>query len=193
MLNVREKLARLRPQFSMRTLLIVVLSLCAALAVFDWATREARRKRGLENAWLKRGASVFFNDDGQIDGVAFTDRHRDFAKEDVRLLKQHPGIAILLLSNTKVTDGDLQLLEDLPKLHALLLSNTSVTDAGMQHLTKLPSLQFVILDGTNVTDDGLECLLELPNIRCINLENTQVTPQRIDKLRADAPDFGLLY
>jgi len=177
----------------MRTLLLVVSVLCVGLAAFELATRETRRRRKLETTWMRRGALVFFNDNGEIDYVAFTDPDRDFTSEDFRLLKAHSETAILNLSHTQVTDADLQFLKGLPKLHVLLLTNTRVTDAGVAHLAKLPSLRFVILNGTKVTDEGLEHLLKLPNLRGLNLENSQVTPQRIDRLRADAPEFGLLY
>lgn len=180
-------------RFSMRTLLLVVFALCVALAAFELATRKARKRRELEATWMRRGAIVFFNDNGEIDYVAFTDPDRDFTSEDFRLLRAHPEITILGLDDTRVTDADLQFLNGLPKLRMLLLTNTQITDTGVAHLANLPSLRFVILPGTRVTDEGLEHLLKLPNLRGLNLENTQVTQQRIDRLRADAPKFGLLY
>ena len=69
-------------------------------------------------------------------------------------------VAVVNLSNTRVTDSDLQVLEGLPRLHQLCLDNTDVTDAGLKHLKGMRDLYCVNLHHTKVTNEGVRKLYQ---------------------------------
>jgi thiol-disulfide isomerase/thioredoxin len=88
---------------------------------------------------------------------------------------------VLVLDDTKVSDGALAHLKGLANLRVLHLGNTQVGDDGIKHLKDLSKLEQLWLEGTQVTDSALSNLKGLTTLQSLDLTSAQVT------------DAGLVY
>ena len=142
-------------QFSLRTLLIVVLVLGVGLGLLG---RKVQRIRREEEAALK-----FV----EMRGMIRADRSRSMLDHWVhRLCGGIPECPVtnVSLDGTDVTNTDLEYLKDLPDLEFLSLTYTRVTDTGLEHLKELTNLRELHLANTQVTDEGVEKFQKaLPN------------------------------
>jgi hypothetical protein len=66
-----------------------------------------------------------------------------------------------------------------------------VTDAGLEHLKRLPQLQTLILLDTKVTDTGLERLNGLTQLRVLDLNGAQITDAGVKRLRQALPKCNI--
>ena len=82
-----------------------------------------------------------------------------------------------------LTDVDLEHLKGLTQLRTLNLHGTQVTDAGLERLKGLTQLQELYLDGTQVTDAGLERLKGLTQLQELYLDGTKVTGVGLEYLK----------
>ena len=83
-------------------------------------------------------------------------------------------VTSVIVSETRVDDGDLESLADLDKLEVLHLENTGITDAGLQYVRDVTTLREISLYGTHVTSAGLEYVRGLTNLRSLGLNETEV-------------------
>src|SRR5262249_33756689 len=70
----------------------------------------------------------------------------------------------------------------LPGLKMIDLGETKVTDAAMKEVAKLTNLEAVYLDRTSVTDEGVKALAELPRLTWLDLSRTKVSAKSTDTL-----------
>jgi hypothetical protein len=186
---LKPKRPRFRFQFSLRTLLIVVLVLGV---VFGWIGSRLQRARDNRQTIAKirslGGAPTLvpdfcgpadgpswleelFHDPGVVRGVAgvgpaASGHPVEFGDAGLEYVKELTGLRALILNKTQVTDAGLEHLKELTDLRFLdLTSNTQITDLGLEHLEELTSLEWLNLSETQVTDAGLEHLKELANLR----------------------------
>lgn len=96
---------------------------------------------------------------------------------EVRRDGQLPGtpVVTVLLSRTRVIDGELPLLASFPQLRTLDLRGTRISDKGLAHLERLTTLQQLYLDAMPITDAGLTHLEGLKELRRLSLRGTQIT------------------
>jgi Leucine-rich repeat (LRR) protein len=166
-------------QFSLRTLLLLMLVACIGLGWVAMKKRQGEREKAAVVAieklggnvqWLMKSKPKWLTD---LLGVEFfwTAVKVSFNYEQVNdsgleYLKELPQLRILAVSDTQITDISLVRLNGLSQLGELYLDNTQVTDAGLQHLTGLSQLKFLHLRDTQVTDEGVKKLQHaLPNCR----------------------------
>ncbi len=190
-------------QFSLRTLLLLVLVACVGMGWFALEMRRAReRQQAVEKieelggvvffeedhsgntirtapAWLRKpiGEDLFFN----VKEVDF--RNRSLTDAGLRHLRGLGELQSLSLSDTQVTDAGLVQLESLTHLRELDLMRTSVTDAGLAHLQVLAELRSLVLANAKVTDDGLAYLRGLTQLQLLELHDTCVTDAGLVHLR----------
>lgn len=107
-----------------------------------------------------------------------------------RLAAGAPGLHVVDLSQTKVTNAGLVHLQSLYQLSDVALSGTAVTDSGLAAIAQIKGLQSLDLSNTQVTDEGVALLASLPHLESLVLSNTQVTDRAIDALK-DAPVVSL--
>ncbi len=165
-------------QFSLRTGLIVVTTLCVALSM--WVVPIERQRRAVA-AIEKLGGHVGYMHELLDRGILV----KPTASETFpvtylrRWLPLPPDyfdeIEMVNLNNTQVTDAGLAQLQRLTGLHSLNLSDTEVTDAGMAHLQGLSGLEGLSLINTKVTDVGLAHLQGLTGLQVLRLDKTQIT------------------
>ena len=105
--------------------------------------------------WADCIAIVFDNDpfaeiyDVEING-------RQFSDADVLLLREIPGLRVLDLYLTGITDDGVAVLAEFDKLTVLNLSRTQISDRGLSMLEKLPELRKLGVWDTKITKEALE-------------------------------------
>ena len=169
-------------QFSMRTLLVVVVVFCVWLGIRVQRARTNRaRVAAVEEAVAKitkLGGEVysnrnFFYQSSRPDGGRRVQQRSPTWLEE---LFHDPGgpddpVEVLVVRevtfySTKVTNAELGHLKGLTNLQVLTLGNTQITDAGLERLKGLTKLETLYLGGTKVTDEGVKKLQQaLPNCR----------------------------
>ena len=86
-----------------------------------------------------------------------------------------PGLRVLDLSTTNVTDADLALLAKCETLTRVRLNATAVGDIGAATLARLPNLSDLDSSNTAFSDVGLLDLAMLPGLRRLDVRSTGVT------------------
>ena len=103
-----------------------------------------------------------------------------------------PAVAHRVNLVLKQIDPLLDVLARLPGLQVLVLNGTRVTDTGLAYLGSMMSLQKLYLLGTKVTDTGLKELKELKGLRELNLGDTKVTDAGVKELQAALPGVEIV-
>jgi uncharacterized protein YjbI with pentapeptide repeats len=195
-------------QFSLRTLLLLVVLVAIGLSFFASWLQEARRQQmaveklealgaevwyeGEEEQVIERWARNLFGlEHGVVVGVDLSGRQVTDA--GLEHLKGLTSLQDLDLTGTQVTDAGLEHLKALTSLQVLDLSGTQVTDAGLEHLKGSTSLWKLNLSGTQVSDAGLEDLKGLTSLWDLDLSSTQVSEEGVRKLDAVLPECDITH
>jgi hypothetical protein len=170
-----------RPQYSLRTLLIVVTLFACVCSGFAVMRDQAKRQREAVDALRKNGCRVLYDcqyrreqglDPPGPDGDDYTDE-----------------IAYVSIRNKEANNQDLQHLKVLNKIRILDLSGVQVTDDDMESLSELSEIKELYLDGTQISDSGLKYLEGLKNMRYLSLSGTEVSSKGIDNLKKALPQL----
>jgi hypothetical protein len=95
-------------------------------------------------------------------------------------LAQFPGLEVLRLCSSGVTDGGLGAMPALPRLKELYLYGNPITDEGAAVIARMPALEVLYVNKTAITDRGVKTLAEaLPRLRVLILIATSVTDASI--------------
>jgi hypothetical protein len=197
-------LFRWRFQFSIRSLLVLVVAAalpCSWLAV---EMKKARKEWVIVRAIDKEGGNVDFGDEHlggvqppgpawlrgllgldffrHVTGVDFATDHVTVTDAGLEDFKRLPQLRFLQLDDTHVTDAGLEHLKGLNQLEVLRLNRTHVTDAGLENLKGLTKLGGLYLAGTKVTDAGLVNLKGLTRLEFLDLFDAQVTDAGLSHL-----------
>ena len=81
----------------------------------------------------------------------------------------------------------------LTNLAVLALSDTRITDSGLKHVSGLTELEVLSIDRTNITDAGLHNLMGLNKLEVLNLRRTKVTDDGVSKLHRALPGCKILH
>ena len=86
------------------------------------------------------------------------------------------GEQTLVVLEGEIQEADLLKLSDTPGLEILDLSRSSITDHGLAHLTKLRTLrEFWLTSCDDITDDGLVHVAQLPGLNALSVAGTPIT------------------
>ena len=165
-------------QFSLRTMLVLMLAFGCGFGWLAYQIKQARQQREAANVIEKLGGTIDW--DPTSGGMIRT------AMAWVgKLLGQDLFVDVrsVYLDNTPVTDAGLEHLRGLRQLQVLDLDNTQVTDAGLEHLRGLTQLRWLYLDNIGVTDAGVKQLRGLTQLERLSLDDTQVTDAGLVHLR----------
>jgi hypothetical protein len=169
-------LRRLRPRFSVRILLALVLVSGIGLGILAATVRKARRQRHAVVATKKLGWWVYY--EGEYYQAGF--RPRD---EPARLgwLREWLGddffdrvTHVTLIASSNDIDADMTNIEAFPELEQLCADHLPVTDAGIAHLSGLSKLQRLSLREVPITDAALDPLSRLSSLKVVCLDRTRV-------------------
>ena len=191
-------------QFSLRTLMIVVVIVAIPCA---WLGRKIERKRQEREAvaaikkmgglvgydyqmagakppgpdWLRNvlGENIF----SEVASVSYYFGKANVTDTEAVQLRELAALQKLDLSDTSLTDAGLANLKGLIHLDTLDLSRTNVTDAGLKYLSGLNQLEALVLIRTDVSDAGLEGVKELTKLRQLYLPETNVSDAGLENLK----------
>ncbi|QEG33680.1 hypothetical protein [Bythopirellula goksoeyrii] len=155
-----------RPQFSVRTLLLVVTILAVVSAIVGREVRRAYNELSAAKRLEKLGAEVVYDVKYICESNAIT---RDDEARTPSLVKRLVGIegssvnyVILNLQflrqgkkNNKIKDDCMVDIASFNNLKVLDMRGTGITDAGLVHLYALTELEFILVSGTQITDNGI--------------------------------------
>ena len=173
-------LIELRPQFSLRTLLIFVTLFACVCSGFAVLRDMAKRQKEAVESLRKLGGEVLYDsqyererqfDPRGPDGNDYSDEiasvsiwNHNANNDDLQALKELRCLRVLKLEHTRITDDGLRYLQGMRYLEELCLRDTPITDVGLEKLEGLKHLQYLDLTGTQITDAGVAKLQEaLPN------------------------------
>jgi len=175
---------RWRFQFSIRSLLVLVVVVALPFSWLAVEMRAARKQKEAVAAIEKLHGTLFWDRPAvprwlrSLLGDDFFDNVDSIflfgPKTGNAWLENLDGLSrlkTLALDRTQITDADLGRLEGLSHLQELLLERTEITDIGLEKLKGWSQLQKLSLYGTKVTDAGLEHLGELKLLTARDPEN----------------------
>ncbi len=208
---VASFLSRLRFQFSLRSLVVLVVTIampCCWLAV---KIREAERQRQTVKAIRKVGGAVTYDYEIDKTGKRRTRKKgpsspawlqkvfgEDFysdvfgvdltfcaSADDAFLphVRQLTGLKWLGLGGTEITDTGVEHLAGLTNLRNLSLNDTQVTDVGFGNLKGLTKLECLHVSGTQITDVGLEHLSGHTELKLLDLYGNRITDVGLEHLK----------
>ncbi len=185
-----SRLFRGRFQFSIRSLLTLVLIVALS---FGWLAAERKKARQqkelvdqIGNQIGKRSVGYDWQHDAK--GSASPNAKPpepipvrklvgdDFFSDVDRLtLGGNPFGNELDIDPQETTDSSLERIKGFSQLKELNLEATPVTDRGLEHLQGLKQLRRLILDDTQISDAGLAQLAGLGEIQVLSLNRTRIT------------------
>jgi hypothetical protein len=188
---VASLLFRWRFQFSIRSVLwlvVVVAIPCSWLAV---ERKEASKQHEVVEAIRKLGGTVWYDYQYSYQLHFFTTRYESASTTPSgpawgrQLLGDEffTNVAFADFQKTRVTDAWLEHLKGVAQLQVLNLDGTQVTDAGLEQLSGLTQLRALNLDSTRVTDAGLKHLKGLRQLERLSLRWTQLTDAGFEHLK----------
>jgi hypothetical protein len=200
---------RRRFQYSLRTLLLLVLLASLGMSWFAVKIHRARAQRAAVIAIKKLGGSVrydyqmalgatqwpqwlhhLFGDD--IFGtVLYVDLSAPQITDDaIEALKGFPSprrlfqLNTLHLGSARFTDDAIARLQGVGShIVDLSIDRTQITDVGLQRLKALPRLQLLTFDHTRITEAGLKHLDSLTNLGSLTIRNTPFTDGSLQRLQ----------
>ena len=168
-------------QFSLKTLLMVMMLLCLGPGGYvAYEQNKVRKQKGAVEAIEELGGVVDYGRNVSARSAML----RQILGDDT-----FAGVESVEFWNpSHVTDADLVHLNGLKRLSTLHLDSTQVTDAGLEQLTSLKNLSYLNLSDTQVTDAGLVHLAGLEGLRSLGVYKTQVTDAGVAELQKSLPN-----
>lgn len=171
-------------QFSVRTLLLVVVAVCVPLGWLASKRSERRAEQSAAIAIEKLGGHVGDNldpfRDDSLPGPALL---RFILGDDFFVRVRN----VWLNNRMEVSDAALEPLDSLPHVEVLSLEATSISDAGLRRLQRMRGLKHLCLNETRVSDAGIGALKRLRRLETLEIENTLVTARGVAELQAALP------
>jgi hypothetical protein len=192
-------------QFSVRTLLVLILVASVGLAWIASKLKQSREQRQAVQAIQRLGGTAIYKggetepkaplgfdwltsllgDDFFSDCVTVEFQNATDAGL-VHLQKLHQ-LREVYLGGALITDDGLAHVESLLQLQELSLENTQITSAGLARLKGLSQLKTLNVAGTSITDGGLLELTALKQLRDLDLRRTRVTESGAKEFRKALP------
>jgi predicted negative regulator of RcsB-dependent stress response len=168
-------------QFSLKTLLVVMVLLCLGPGGYvAYEQNKVRREKEAVEAIEKLGGVVSY---GRSASARSAMLQQVLGDDTIGTVE-----SVDFWNPSQVTDDDVAHLAQLPRLKHLNLTDTQVTDAGLKHLAGLKDLSGLTLDNTQVTDAGLVHLAGLKGLRHLNVYRTLVTDAGALELQESLPN-----
>jgi len=193
-------LFRWRFQFSLRSLVVLVVTVAISCCWLAVKMREAERQRQAAKAIREAHGYVGYDYRNYGTGPSARKYGRlapawliglfgvDFFS-DVRCVS-------LCGAGNDVSGGISNVmpkLRGLTEIKSLILSNTQVTDGDTVHLTGLTKLEDLNLTATQITDVGLENLTRMKRLYLLSLDYTNVTAQGVERLSNALPNCEIIW
>ncbi len=176
-------LFRCRFQFTVRSLVVLVVAVAVPCCWLAVKLRKAERQRQAVEAveaMREAGGWVMYDYEFDESGV-YTGRKAEppapaWLRELLGVDFFADVVGVHSLYATELGDVGLEHFKELTELrHLMLFRDTQVTDVGVEHLKSLTKLEMLSLQATQLTDNGLEQLKGLTKLEWLDLSSTRVT------------------
>src|SRR5262249_17757818 len=97
---------------------------------------------------------------------------RPVRDDDLELLRRLPGLRVLAIMNSTVSETGMSYVGECGEIESLFLGNTNVTDAGLQSLSPLRRLTGISLVKTQITDESPKTLGAMTGLQVLSLNHT---------------------
>jgi hypothetical protein len=206
---------RWRFQFSIRSLLVLVVVVAVPFSWLAVKMRQASRQREAVQEVVKLGGWVWYDWEGDVSGEPLQDPNAPCSKwlrellgdnffgsvyglgtgkgsdavgDDAMVrLRELPEVKLLYFPGYSSGDAGLDNLSGLTRLQELTLDDGNITDAGLKRIGALSQLQKLSLFSTPITDAGLEHLRGLTQLKKLSLDRTDVTDEGVQNLQQALP------
>lgn len=193
-----------RPQFSMRTFLLIITLVCAPLsfigaikykaytyraAIADLQANavEVRRIRTEDAAapWQRFVETWIDNDAYAGDMVEVVVRGVDLTGSDIRKLNRFAAIRALELASPKLTDATLRELRQVNQTGALAIRSGEFTESGLASISEFKHLRSLDLTGIPFDDQCLSRIEPHFDVDELALNVNRLTPNALEKALAN--------
>ena len=172
-------------QFSLRTLLVLML---VAGAGVGWFAHEVRQTRAHREAVKAAENARKVADMARMEAETQT-----MAAERQRMAAERAADEATMAARKAVAETAESEIQKLGgRVTGLDLSATKVTDAGLVHLEGLTQLQTLNLGATSITDAGLAHLEGLTQLHELDLSSTKVTDAGVAELKKALPEVAIV-
>ena len=201
-------------QFSLRTLLVLVLLVSVLCGWLRHKVNQSEQERRAVEAILAMGGEVEYEHEQGRKGKP-TDPPGpawlrailgDYFFADVQTVRYPSGVGdaslvhldrlrhvgYLDLRGTSVTDEGLAQVIEHDELQGLNLGATSVTDAGIAQLARLRNLQYLEIAHTAITDRAVQAMIQFKQLVWVDLSGTAVSADGYRKVEASLPPDSLI-
>jgi Leucine Rich repeat len=182
-------------QFSLRTLMVLMLVLGCGFGWLGMKVKQAREQREAVKAIRAVGGDVVYDYQEFADDFVVLHapkpsspewlRERlgeDFFHNVVRVNLHGPKVGADCLAQLRSPLGDLR------HLRRLKLFATNVTDAELVHLRALTQVTYLLLNESGITDAGLSQLARMLQLQELDLSLTSVTDEGVKKFLQGMPN-----
>ncbi len=169
---------RWRLQFTVRTLLLLVVAVAAPFSWFAKVAKSARRQEAAVQCIKNFGGTVWYDweyDQNDHYSPALRPPGPTWLRAVVgkEFLADVVDVTVGESGSRRFTDAGLEHVAALSRLRGLDLCYTHVTDAGLAHIAGLARLRRLDLSFTQVTDAGVAHLAALTELESLGLNNTE--------------------
>jgi Leucine-rich repeat (LRR) protein len=102
-----------------------------------------------------------------------------------------PSLAVLNLSDDKITNDDLERIAQMKELEVLALADTKITGDGIAKLEGMSRLNELNIMHCNIMDEDLEHFLTMPNLRIVYAEGCSLNNIAIQSVVARFPMLAI--
>ncbi len=177
-------------QFSLRSLLVVMLVLPMVLGVYARYRARSQRQWRLVNE-LEEAGGLF--DLVVLDQMEPKQEQGPFLQWQTRLGIDLPqGRKSFTIFKSPEAGAPLANLGELPQLESICLADGRIQDKDLTTLAKLPRLRFLRVDSDHITDEGVAALGRCTSLKDIAIEGNQLTGKSLAVV-ADLPNLKLLH
>ncbi len=185
-----------RSRFSLRTTLIGMFILCAALAVV--MGRLGSHAKKIKTIETNGGVIGYKNDSSMaarlsialfadkrlldVDSVAFNGSPLN--DESCRVLAQLRGVTTVSLTNAALSRQDLDALSEGTDIRELNIHGCRFADATLESLARFPALESLDLGMSDASDDAVPAVMGKTSLRKLYIHGTQITDGGLARLQA---------
>jgi len=164
-------------RFTLRTLLVAIVAVAAALA---WARHQARPYR--EQAAARRVVEE------DLWGLVTTvPADVPFWVRPFLTEAERQDVVAVNLGGTDVRDHELELLAHFPRLEYLNLASTACTAEGLDVLERLPRLVYLDLAVSDCGDGALDWVRRCPSLRYVRVYASSVSQRAFAQFLEELP------
>ncbi|MBS0210496.1 MAG: hypothetical protein JSS27_16250 [Planctomycetes bacterium] len=112
--------------------------------------------------------------------------------EQLKQLSTMPGVRVLQIAGSGVTDAGLIYLKKLGELEELHLVGSEITDAGLAELAEIGTLKRLFIVSGGISDKGVDALLKMKNLQMLSLPWAQISAEGWARLEKGLPHLTVI-